>query len=42
MSNVFRNYIFIYYRNNHKCNIGTVQNTKKKRKLKKLIKLNND
>ena len=22
MSNVFRNYIFIYYRNNHKCNIG--------------------
>ena len=41
MSNVFRNYIFIY-RNNHKCNIGTVQNTKKKRKLKKLIKLNND
>ena len=24
MSNVFRNYIFIYYRNNHKCNIGTV------------------
>ena len=41
MSNVFRNYIFTYYRNNHKCNIGTVQNTKK-RKLKKLIKLNND
>ena len=29
MSNVFRNYIFIYYRNNHKCNIGTIQNTKK-------------
>ena len=41
MSNVFRNYIFIYYRNNHKCNIGTIQ-TPKKRKLKKLIKLNND
>ena len=29
MSNVFRNYIFIYYRNDHKCNIGTIQNTKK-------------
>ena len=29
MSNVFCNYIFIYYRNNHKCNIGTIQNTKK-------------
>ena len=29
MSNVFRNYIFIYYRNNNKCNIGTIQNTKK-------------
>ena len=43
MSNVFRNYIFIYYRNNHKCNIGTIQNTKKKNvNLKKLIKLNND
>ena len=41
MSNVFHNYIFIYYRNNHKCNIGTIQ-TPKKRKLKKLIKLNND
>ena len=41
MGNVFRNYIFIYYRNNHKC-YRTIQNTKKKRKLKKLIKLNND
>ena len=29
MSNVFGNYIFIYYRNNHKCNIGTIQKTKK-------------
>ena len=38
MSNVFRNYIFIYYRNNHKCNIGTIQNTQKKRKLKKINK----
>ena len=35
MSNVFRNYIFIYYRNNYKCNIGTIQNTKKS-KLKKI------
>ena len=43
MSNVFRNYILIYYRNNHKCNIGTIQNTKKNvNKKKKLIKLNND
>ena len=25
MNNVFHNYIFIYYRNNHKCNIGTVR-----------------
>ena len=37
MSNVFRNYIFIYYRNNHKCKIGTIQNTKKC-KLKKINK----
>ena len=29
MSNVFHNYIFIYYWNNHKCNIETIQNTKK-------------
>ena len=29
MSNVFCNYIFIYYRNNHKYNIETIQNTKK-------------
>ena len=29
MSNIFRNYIFIYYRNNHKCNIGIIKNTKK-------------
>ena len=29
MSNVFRNYIFIYYRNNHKFNIETIQNTQK-------------
>ena len=42
MSNVFRNYIFIYYRKNHKCNIGIIQNTKKKRKLKKKKKINND
>ena len=40
MSNVFRNYI--YYKNNHKCNIGTIQNTKKTQTKKKLIKLNND
>ena len=38
MSNVFRNYIFIYYKNNHKCNIETIQNTKKKCKLKKINK----
>ena len=37
MSNVFCNNIFIYYRNNHKCNIETIQNTKK-RKLKKINK----
>ena len=30
MSNVFRNYIFIYYRNNHKCNIRTIINHKYK------------
>ena len=30
MSNVFRNYIFIYYKNNHKCNIGTIINHKYK------------
>ena len=24
MGNVFRNHIFIYYRNNHKCNIGKI------------------
>ena len=30
MSNVFRNYIFIYYRNNHKCNIRTIMNHKYK------------
>ena len=41
MSNVFRYYIFIYYRNNHKCNTGTIQNTKKT-STKKKIKLNND
>ena len=28
MSIVFRNYIFIYYKNNHKCNIGTIINHK--------------
>ena len=27
-SNVFCNYIFIYYNNNHKCNIGTIINHK--------------
>ena len=37
MSNVVCNYIFIYYRNNHKCYIGTIQNTKKG-KLKKINK----
>ena len=37
MSNVFHNYIFIYYRYNHKCNIGIIQ-TPKKRKLKKINK----
>ena len=52
MSNAFCNYIFTYYRNNHKCNIdfkkkiiNVIQEqskTPKKRKLKKLIKLNND
>ena len=34
MSNVFRNYIFIYYRNNHKC-IYEQSKIPKKRKLKK-------
>ena len=24
MSNIFCNHIFIYYRNNRKCNIGTI------------------
>ena len=28
MSNVFCNYIFIYYRNNHKFNIGIIINHK--------------
>ena len=37
MSNIFRNYIFIYYKNNHKYNIGTIQ-TPKKCKLKKINK----
>ena len=41
MSNIFHNYIFIYYRKNHKYNIGTIE-TPKKLKLKKLIKINND
>ena len=26
MSNVFHNHIFIYYKNNHKCNIGKIIN----------------
>ena len=30
LSNVFRNHIFIYYKNNHKCNIGTIINYKYK------------
>jgi len=30
MSNVFRNHIFNYYRNNPKCNIGTIINLKYK------------
>ena len=30
MSNIFRNHIFIYYRNNHKCNIETIINYKYK------------
>ena len=38
MSNVFHNYIFIYYKNNYKCNIGTIQTQKKKHKLKKVNK----
>ena len=29
-SNVFRNHIFIFYRNNHKCNIETIINNKYK------------
>ena len=32
------NYIFIYYSNNYKCNIGTIQTQKKKHKLKKVNK----
>ena len=38
MSNVFCNYIFIYYRNNKKCNRGTIQNTKKNLNKKKINK----
>ena len=30
MRNVFCNHIFIYYRNNHKCNIETIINHKYK------------
>ena len=30
MSNVFRNHIFFYYNNNHKCNIETIINNKYK------------
>ena len=30
MSNVFCNRIFVYYKNNHKCNIGTIINHKYK------------
>ena len=30
MSNVFRKHIFIYYKNNHKCNIGIIINHKYK------------
>ena len=30
MSNVFHNHIFIYYRNDCKCNIGTIINHKYK------------
>ena len=41
MSNVFRNYIFIYYKNITNV-IQEQSKTPKKRKLKKLIKLNND
>ena len=44
-SNVFCNYIFIYYKNNHKCNIGTIINHKfnnfchtKIKKKKKILK----
>ena len=37
MSNVFRNYIFIYYMNNNKCNMEQSK-TPKKRKLKKINK----
>ena len=39
MSNVFCNYIFIYYRNNHLFNRETIQNIKKKKK-HKLKKIN--